>query len=87
MRESRKRRKAERWCIKKNQSVNNVHWPLVLSCENHATTKVIHNTDAALSEPPLEKDPAQRAKPKHHIYAKGLHYMEPTALHSSKDKT
>lgn len=59
--------------VHKNQSVTNAHWPLVLSCENHATTKVIHNTHAALSEPTLEKDPAS----KHHIYAKGLYYMEP----------
>lgn len=69
----------------RNQSVTNVHWPLVLSCENHATTQVIQNTQAALSELSLEKDPVLWAK--HHICTKGLYYMEPNALHSNKGKT
>lgn len=56
------------------------HWRFVV--KHHATTKAIHNTHAALSEPPLETDPALRAR--QHIYAKGLYYMEPAAFHSNK---
>lgn len=47
--------------------------------EKYGATKVIHKTQASLSEPKLERDPAL-----HHIDARRLHYMEPTALHSSE---
>ncbi len=46
--------------------------------------KVIHNTHAALSEPPLEKHPALQAK--HRVCVEGLHYMELTAFYSNKIK-
>lgn len=57
----------------------NAHWSLVLSGEIHATTKVVHNTNTALSERVLEEDPG----PKHHIFTEGLYYMEQTALDSN----
>lgn len=67
----------------KKKSITNAHWPLALCCEtpcNHESHT--QHTHAALAEPPLETDPALRAR--QHIYAKGLYYMEPAAFHSNK---